>query len=314
VITLRNDHLSVEVYPEHGFVIGSIVEHSTGMNLLWNPPGADFGSLGDALGPPGPPSIDDFDRGILAGGWFTMIPNAGLPGMRNMWMHGEAARVTWHVAAVGDSHCTCRIRLPYSGLFVERTVVLEDATVRTYTRVANIGREDVAFAPGEHPCFPRRGFAGGRISIRHGSSGLVASHAEPAAASFAEGQSFSWPLAPASGGGTHDASLVPAEPTITHDHLIVDSGDGRVAIERPDGRGAVTLTFDSTTLPSMLIWSHYMPPASPWGGDVFAVEPTAIPGRSFDDLADQNSHTLAPGSSASWWMDLAVTAPVESEL
>lgn len=307
MIVLASDDLTVTVHPEHGFVIGSIVDHSTRQNLLWNPPDARFRTLGDRLGKPGEGSVNRFDRKLLVGGWFPMIPNAGLPGGRpELWMHGEAARLSWEVIGGGPAQCTAAVLLPSSNLFVERTVTVLGSRIRTQTVVSNNGHRSVLFAPGEHPCFSRSAFQGGRIVVTEGAQAWATAPAQPSAASFAEGDRFSWPDARLVTGGTGDAGAVPREPDGHHDHLVVESGSGRVRLERPGGDRSITMSFDPELFPWLLVWSHYLPPHSPWRGDVFAVEPTAVPGRSFDDADSAREHTLLPESQAFWWMDLEV--------
>lgn len=297
MICLENDVLRVELYPKHGFVIGAIIERTFNANILWNPPKASFEPLSTDLGAAGTASIDRFDRDILAGGWFTMIPNAGLPGSnQSLWMHGQAARLPWTVVGQGADFCHCRVVLPLLELSVERTVRLEGASVNTQTVVHNHGTKTAILAPGEHPCFPRTLFAGGRITGLEGSRVSVPNLAQPNAAHFTAGTEFLWP----------NEATIPLQPTGAHDHLVVDNRGGELEITIPLINRVMQLTYDAKMFPQMLYWTHYLPPQSPWPGDVFAWEPVAAGGRSYDEVREIDKKYLLPDEILSWSMRLTL--------
>lgn len=298
MICLENDALRVELYPEHGFVIGAIIERTSNANILWNPPNASFQSLPMDLGASGTASIDRFDRDILAGGWFTMIPNAGLPGSNEgLWMHGQAARLPWTVIEHNVDSCRCQIVLPQLELTVERSVRLAGASVHTQTIVHNQGAQTAVLVPGEHPCFPRALFAGGRILGLGGARVSVPSLAQPNAASFKAGTEFSWP----------DEAVIPLQATGTHDHLMLENRASGLAITIPRINRTLHLTSNVHVFPQMLFWSHYLPPQSPWPGDVFAWEPVAAGGRSYDEVHEKDKKYVHTGETLSWSMTLALT-------
>jgi len=302
---LTNERLTVECFPEHGFVIGAIRPHSTQRNILWNPRGASFEALpvGD-LGEPGAASIESFDRGILAGGWFVMFPTAGLPGESgNHWMHGEAPRLLWEVISATDVAVVCRLTTPVSGFELVRSVMLTDATVEVTTTATNLSGEIRHVTFGEHPCFSREQFAGGTIRANP-LRARTTSTADPSNSNLVESTPFHWPSAPALGGNDFDLSEVPLRADGRHDHV------GLEGIDECELRGEATSVFlkwDRLAMPNALIWQHFTPVGSPWGGDVFAVEPSSAPGRSLTDAQDSAAVTLVgAGESVSTWMTLRV--------
>ena len=303
---LTTDQLEVDLYPEHGFVIGAIRHHTDPRNILWNPDGASFDPLPAAdLGPAGDASVDTFDRQLLAGGWFAMFPNAGLPSDITQWMHGEAPRLAWKVISAADTEVTCALRTPASGFRVERTVRVDGNTVAVTTRAVNDSGDTQQVAPGEHPCFSREVFAGG-VLIADPDRAEVTSHADELNATLAASTPFTWPNAPLLEGGTTDLRVIPEEPDGRHDHVTL-TGSGRVTAV--GSTLAASLMWDQDAFPHSLLWEHFQPLGSPWAGDVFAIEPAHAPGRTSADAAAANAvTTVAPGETVTSWVQLQVEA------
>jgi hypothetical protein len=303
VITLRSSAVEVECHPEHGFTIGSIRHPEHGPNILWNPRGTAFRRLPrEQLGPAGEASIATFDDDLLAGGWFTMFPNAGPPGdERDVWMHGEAARLAWDVALHEEATLTCVLRTPDSGFAVERTVTVEGEVVTVTTAAVNTTSRPQRVNIGEHPCFARTVFAGGTLEV--GPVPLVvASHADAASATLVEHSRSTWPRASTIGGGTTDLSAIPERSDGRHDHVMVSETTTVGLVGR---RARVALSWDGGVLPFALLWEHFQPPGSPWDGDVLAIEPLSSRGRTTSEAAASGSmRVVPPGKRISWWMRL----------
>ena len=305
---LANSDLVVECNPSHGFVISRIVDRREGQNLLWNPPRASLAGLTADLGPPGERSIASFDDGILAGGWFTMFPNSGLPGTAQaLWMHGEAARIPWTCVSKSATTVVCVVETPASHFYLTRRVSIDGPRVTVSTSAVNrLGRPQLVTF-GEHPCFARPLFAGGLLSVGPNARGYIPSVAQPDAARYRGETAFVWPRVPLVDGGFEDAAKIPVRPDGRHDHVVVDGTGGVVSIELPRSPSKITLKFDPATFPHVLFWQHYLPKASPWPGDVFAIEPGTSPGRTFDEaLAAGACQTVDVGASVRYWMSLSL--------
>jgi galactose mutarotase-like enzyme len=305
-VSLENSFLTVTCYPFHGFVISAIVDRASGCNVLWNPPNGSLADLDGQIGLPGLASIASFDEGILVGGWFGMFPTAGLPGSRpDLWMHGEAPRLPWVVREVTETSVKCSVDLPNSGFHLERVVKLDGATVSVATTALNesVGPRSATF--GEHPCFRRELFAGGRILLESGSRGTVATPEQPEAARYAGDRPFTWPVVPLAAGGFEDASTLPRFADARQDHLILEPSGSRMAIESPLLGCAVVIEYDPFVFRHALLWQHFLPDGSPWPGDVFAVEPSSAPGCTFDDAVAAGAvRIIEPGTSVSYWVSL----------
>lgn len=309
-ITLGNSAIEVECYPAHGFAIGAIRRRDSLVNLLWNPEGARFDPLTTELGPSGTASIDTFDRGILAGGWFLMFPTAGLPGVdaegvgAPQWMHGETARLPWKVLNQSGTSVQCEVRTRH--FLVQREVRLLGNEVRVSTEATNVSSSSQSVTFGEHPCFPRPVFGGGTVQLS-AVEAAVTSIADPPNSRLAEREVFTWPQAPLGAGGLRDLSVIPEQADGRHDHVWLKNVEGRASIVALSGELNVQLSWDAKALPYALLWQHFLPLNSPWGGDVFALEPVSAPGRTSDDAVNAGAHTsVSPMATVSSWAVLRV--------
>lgn len=302
---LVSDFLEVDVYPEHGYAITSISPTSTRRNILWNPPHSQPGILPSSeLGPSGEASINTFDRGVLVGGWFLMFPLAGLPGTyEKLWMHGEAARLSWEIVSQSVDEVVCRLITPISQFELVRTVKVTASVVFITTLATNLSESTQEISFGEHPCFSRKEFAGSQL-LAAPQSARVTSLADPLNATLKENAEFAWPFAPLHRGGTENLSEIPTKADGRHDHINL-LGLNKVQIL--GGNTELSLSWDSEFMSDALLWQHFLPFGSPWPGDVFAIEPTSAPGRTYSEAESTNSLVrVAPGSCISTWTSLQV--------
>jgi hypothetical protein len=305
-ITVRSDSLSVQCYPQHGFAITSIVAEEQGTEILWRSPLTLPRELGSELGESGDVSGIAFDRDVLLGGWFPMFPTAGHPGsFPDRWMHGEAPRVSWTVESQSDSHIECAVTLPSSGLSVRRRVGVTGNTVSVVMSAYNPTARDRTITFGEHPCFPRELFAGGRVELPGSSQAEVGPAIQPAASVFRHPDAFEWPSTTSPDGSPFDAGFIPAEPDGRHDHVSIRSPRGEAVVR---GRElSVALAWDAEAMPRLLLWEHFLPEGSMWPADVFGVEPVSSSGRTMDDAAEAgDARTIVAGGDLSYTMTLTV--------
>ncbi|MBT2555286.1 hypothetical protein [Arthrobacter sp. ISL-5] len=300
-LVLEDDFLRAVCYPEHGFTIGSVTDKGHNVELLWTPSGSVFEPLTTNLGPAGPASNEFFDRHVLAGGWFAMFPNSGpVSSDTSRWMHGEIARIPWNVVSVAGTELVCNVKTPSSGFLVTRTVSLNNGKITAHTTALNVSAHPIAVTFGEHPCFRRGLFAGGRIDAPMNSPGISGSQGDPEHSQLAPGETFLWPAAHSKSGGQLDLAEIPEEPDGRHNHAVLAPTDGQVVLTSPSGP-RVKVSWNTAQMEYVLLWQHYQPQGSPWNGDVLAIEPTSTPARTWEESkAQETTNTVRPGQSAAF--------------
>lgn len=255
---LRAGGVRVSVAPEHGCVIHRI---DTGRgNLLWHDGREPQRLRGSRL--TGDASAAEFDDDVLIGGWFPMFPNAGLP-TADTQQHGWAPRVAWTVRERAEARLVAEVSGPFlegGTADVTRDIEVCGGGLTVRSTVTNAGRTAGSFTWGEHPCFSRDSFAGGRAFL-----------------------------------SAEDVAVLPEHMTSDAGHLArsVSGGVGGLA----SARGSVTLTDLSGTLGHWLAWWNYAAADLP-RADTFAWEPSTAPGMGLADAIRAGAvETLEPGES-----------------
>lgn len=300
---LANRSVAVDVLPEHGMTISRIARTSGGPNILWERPAHNaVAPRSRDLGPAGEPSIATL-HDLLIGGWFEMSPQAGLPGVldgRETMLHGEASRLPWQVAGTGETWIEATLSTVAEPLELSRRIELDGPAVRVSSTIDNRGEHPVSITHGEHPCFARGVFAGGRLSLQ-AETATVLPPLDPPSARLVAGE-FRWPFAPHRDGGVADLSAIPSAADRSHDHVSIRLADPRVELRTPTGL-RVTLEVDLTCHPHLLRWTNYAAPGKPGLGewDVFALEPMSAPGTAIGDAVRAGAVTrLAAGDRAAY--------------
>jgi galactose mutarotase-like enzyme len=302
-IHLTSAALTVACRPGHGFVVTSLVDRTTGLDALWRRQAFEPAAVERRLGSPGAASVHSF-MDIFVGGWFPMFPSvahAGSHGGAFALLHGEAARLPWTVTDATETSVAASVRTIRTPFEIDRAVALDGAEVVCRTRIRNVGREPAPFIWGEHPCFDRELFAGGRISLVASEGSVPVPADDPQNALLDAGQQLDWPIARTAAGGSLDVAAIPAEPDGRHDHICVTLSSGVVEIGAPRAQRVLRLRFDLDAYPYALVWQNYRAPGgSCWGAiDTFTVEPSTNPGRDADDaFAAGTVRTLRPGEEA----------------
>lgn len=299
-IIIDDGALRVVCLPLHGFVISEF--HPSGVgNLLWSRQAAS--RLPDL--PVQATSVadsDDFDDAVFIGGWFGMFPTAGLPGETDddRIMHGDLPRVRWQVQDHDRSTVTATAEAR-PGFGMTRRLSVSGGVLVVETEIRNRTDHVQLVAYGEHPCLSRTAFRGGRVVVDAGIVRIPVAVTEPGAASLLPGSEGSWPWVSGIDGAARDASRIPAVADGTHDHVALSLDSGTFAVEAPSLKGRLVFSVDPETLPHVLIWRHFHPPASPWGADVFSPEAMSHPGRSLDDPGARAAlRSLESGGSLRW--------------
>lgn len=305
-ITLADDALRVTCTPDQGFSIRSFVDVASGADALWQRPGHTPTPCSRALGPAGTASEQSF-LDVFGGGWFEMFPEVGytLEGDDTSFLHGEVVRLPWTVTDHGPAHVEARVATLRRPLALTRRMELRDGVLHVSERIENVGMAPAPYTWGQHPCFSRATFAGGRLEIPVARAEVPDPWFDPEHATLAHGP-FDWPHAPArSAGAVVDLGAIPPTADRRQDHACLTMAGGGFRLTAPsagaDGR-ALRVAFDHAQFPYVLLWECFGAGegAPTWGGwDTFGVEFSTIPGRTTPDaIAAGAVRTLAPGETA----------------
>jgi galactose mutarotase-like enzyme len=297
-VELVSGAASVRCNPSHGMVITEFRDGATGANALWTRSGFTPATISRQIGLAGDPSIESF-MDLFVGGWFEMFPSAGLPGDASgalSVMHGEVARVPWDEVERSESRLVCEtttLRTPFG---VRRTLEVADATLRARTEVVNLGGEPAPFLWGQHPCFLRETFRGGRIHMDVDSADVPAPPFDERNSRLAC-EPFDWPWAPARAGGATDLSQIPDAADGRHDHILLRPAATSARITAPRLGRELLFEFGDAPHHTVLLWQNFRAPGESLFGaiDTFTLEPSNNPGRFASDARDPG--VLAAGAS-----------------
>lgn len=241
----------IAVVDETGARIASLVHTESGTELLFRVDGRD-------TEPPIVPEASDSNREWherYAGGWHTLVPNAGddrtIDGVDHPF-HGEAAWRQWTTAVVDPGSVTLSLALRTVPLVIHRTTTVTDQGLQIRQRVVNTAARSVAFTWTEHPAF---------------SEAVV----DPATRILL---------------GDEQLTVVFPEPGHRHGafrSLPVD-GRGSAVIDAPEW--TVALRWDPVLFPHLHVWQeHRQTQTFPWWGraDTVALEPASRPYTETDD-------------------------------
>lgn len=244
-VTLDNGLLRLEVLPEAGAKIRSIVHLPTGTELLWQNPAIKARPV-----PPGS-SYDD----TWSGGWDELFPNdepAVING-RAYPDHGELWTNAWDFEVEGGTLALSTIT-PVTGCKVEKRLTLASGCPRIHFhhRLTNPGADPVPYLWKLHPAL--RVEPGDRLLMPAGRFIL-----EPASAGTLEGAS---PIPGTSqvrlGDRTIDLLEVPP-PGRRELYFFygVDLQDGWCALYRPQTRLGVGFSFPKDVFPTCWLFASY---------------------------------------------------------
>lgn len=294
-VELADAHWRVIVSPARGMLIRVASDVRRGAPALWQREAPVPAKPSRELGPAGPPSADTFHDAFV-GGWFPMFPAAGFVGEldgRPTHFHGELARLPWEVVDRGPSWIEARVETVHASFAVVRRIALDGGELQIETEIANTGAAPASYLFGEHPCFWRETFAGGRLELEARAAWVPSPSYVPEHAALTPGERFDWPHAPSRSGGTLDLSAIPDEPDGRSDHACLELASSLIRLTAPRFGRALELDVDLAATPYALLGMGY---AAGW--DMLAVEPTSAPGRGVEDaLAAEAVRRLEPGAS-----------------
>ena len=265
-VTLENDHIKADVFPELGAKIYNLVHKRTGANLLWHHPRLELRDV-----PLGASYDDNF-----CGGWDELFPNdaAGPVGGQSYPDHGELWCQPWeHSVERSTSEVTLHLRRPSvtTTTVVKKSITLraDESQLRFRHSIRNIGSATVQFLWKLHPALVIE--AGDRLDIP-GESGEIV---DPKFG-FVNGPSpFRWPVAAGPQGEPVDFSTVRSEDGTCDFVYVRNLRDGWCALRRTRLGVGLGLVFPKEVFSSVWVFMTF----GGWRGlNTLVLEPcTAVP-------------------------------------
>lgn len=295
---LRNETISVEVVPELGAKILSLVNRQTGREWMWTPP--DRGALfRNRLG-------DLFDDSTLIGA-DECIPTMGPCTWkgRDLPDHGEAWSMAWTLdeAALAQDRIVTALRLPISPFFFERSLWLQGNRVVLDYRLRNLADEANEYLWALHPMMPIA--EGDRIDLPPESWIVMMVEASTNPIWEGRGWAIGWPQ--------------PTEaPEIQFDHMILEQANPEraaikmftlrkkaawAAIRNTKTGDSISYHFDPQILDTLGIWIN----RGGWNGyQHVALEPSTGAPDPLDVAVTgwERFRTIAPGAEQTWRVEI----------
>ncbi len=307
MILLANEHIEVQLDPDHGAEILS-VRRPGGPNVLatydWVSPvwASRSTSYGDA-------ETDWLSE--YRGGWQELFPNAGaacrVEGVP-LPFHGEVSRARWAVHDQGADHVTLTTgtRLP---MVLERRMWLapDAPALRIESTVRLEGDAEQPFLWGHHPAFLATSGATidmpSTVTLRT-DEGYVVPHLD-----LALGATGRWPsIATRSGAGTADLSAISEGPVERLAYLSDFGAEPWAAIRGVAPGLGVAMAWDAATFPHAWFWWEVGGPGHPWHGRsrIVAIEPaTAVPSDGLAAAIERGqAHRVGPGDTYRTWLTM----------
>ncbi|MFJ9824716.1 aldose 1-epimerase [Streptomyces sp. NPDC101160] len=305
---LHNDRLSVEIRPDKGADITSIVERDSTIDLLWRTP---WGRR-DLAGAPvtGDSQVDWLAR--YGGGWQQLVPNAGaertVDGVRRGY-HGEAAVVAWSVVSADEELILLTTDLITAPLRLTRTLRLDGAALHVRDTVRNTGDLPVPVMWVQHPGFGAP-FIDEHCTLTTPARTVLTDAGQPGNTLVADTRA-AFPFAPSVDGTPVDLRKVPGPGSGRSVFAcLTDFDGGWYEIHSPTAGFGIRVEWDPTVFPHAWLWQEcHASSGFPWHrrAYVVAVEPAnVLPGDPSPTCPDRGESPLLPGG-ATWTSDITLS-------
>ena len=251
LIRIENDWLSLDVLPELGAKIYSLVHKPSGRDLLWHNP---------RLTPEAAPYGSSFDD-HWSGGWDELLPNdlpRPAPGGDLLPDHGEfwAQKADWCV--VSATATSCEVRFAFNGRVLptrfEKTILLtaSEPFARIRYTYSNQGPDGFPVLWNIHPAMSVG--PDSRIDLP-AAHGLTDPWRE---AQFRGGTAFEWPYAVDRNGGRVDLRRVEVETSAVADmHYLTDVREGWYAVTHRAEQVGFALRFPREIFPHVWLFRTF---------------------------------------------------------
>ena len=305
MITLNSAQLTVDLLPDKGADVHSIVDRATGIDVLFKTPWG-----GAKAAPPGANS----EVGWLArypGGWQQLLPNAGPARLQDgveLGYHGEAAVVPWTVVEAAPERARLVVELFTSPLRLERTVRVDGGRLSIQDVVRNLGPDPVGVRWVQHPAFGAP-FIDGRCTIDTSARSFL-SDADIPGTGLDPDVLTPFPSLPGVVGRDLRDVAGADEARAVFGALTDFAGQAWYSISSPSVGFGIRMEWDAAVFPHAWFWQEcHDSPSFPWFRRAYAVavEPANIlPGEGQSgDLRRGDTPLLAAG--ASWVSELSMS-------
>ena len=305
-LALKNSFLHVEVIPALGGKISSLRLLPDGTELL-QPPLRPYASHSRDM-----TRTMSFDQGD-ASGFDECLPSVSpcilstAGGHISIPDHGDFWRIEWQAGVASN-----RIQLSAEGfslpLRFEKTLHLDDSTLKIDYRVTNTGDLPAPRAWSAHPLFAVD--AGDRIVVP-GHVEQVTVEGSAADRLGKAGAAHNWPLAIQSDGRTTDLSVAGGPDDLIGDKIYMAAPrEGWCALERCRLKTRIEVRFNPDEIPWLGLWLCYggWPEAGPVRQQCVALEPCTAPVDSLAAAIDSGAaRHLAAGASTTWSVEFRLT-------
>jgi len=282
-LLLRTNEIEVTIDPDHGAEILSLVEPSTGVDVMFSTPWRERAES-VVRGEHHVISGDSQGRWLeqYRGGWQTLLPHAGPERVvdgATMGFHGEASMARWTVSEHSETEARLHCALFTVPLQVDRRVSVSGSTVTIVDELRNVATMDVRVDYVHHPAFGGP-FLEGDVQIEVGARRFVPD-GDTLDARLPGEQAYLWPTVADPERRTRPFDVVPpvgvAEVTFG---TLVDFDAPWAQITNRSAGVAVRLDWDAEAMPYAWLWQEFAHSEGwPWfrRARVIAIEPSTTP-------------------------------------
>lgn len=306
LLTIANEHISIDIDPVHGAEITRIARPDGANALAWYdwstpaPAEREHTSYGND-------HLDWLSR--YRGGWQELFPNEGMGGTYHdvpMAFHGDVSMTRWAVERQDADSCVLSVpsRLPLV-LTREMRLAPDSATLLITETVTNDSDLPFHFLWGHHPVFPS--IPGAVIDVPEGSTAW----AEPSQPSPFGTEPQAWPHLTGNDGVTRDLSVLDdaVEQRLLYFERIPE---GWLALRQPADSGVpgIAMSWDTETWPDMWYWLQNGTSEFPWYGRARMLElgpHTATPLHGLEHAVPAGgAHQIGPREQRTAWLTLTL--------
>ena len=309
VLALGTPHVSLELLPEAGGKILSLVDRRTRREWLWRNP---------VLAPSRPRYGADYGAELDSGGWDEILlsvsptqhrmPDGSLRGIPD---HGDLVGQAWDVERLGPDDagnpaCTLVARGRAFDYLLRRTVQLDACEPRVCLsyELTNLDDTPLPWFWCAHPLLAIE--PGARIRVM--GSPVYQVDAEPAGVRDAGPKQARWPWWQRSDARQLDLSAPFADEDrgFASKIFVPSPADGCVEVLAANGREALRFQYDAAALPWLGLWINNRG----WhgaGADPYlnlGVEPASAAHDDLARVAPRELSLLAPGECRRWGLDV----------
>jgi len=301
-ITLENQHIRLQMFPEIGSKMTSLIYTPDHREFLFQPPDSSKPYRIPGYGT----QFKDFDNS----GFDECLPTVGAcryPGKGfnvDLPDHGEVWSVPWEWEASGDSaklRCRCR-QLP---LVFHKEIRLRQESVLISYRVENTSAEQISFLWSSHPL----------LSIHPGDRVIVPPEVKEVFIDQSHtgrlggfGDRTAWPLIVDRNGEAADLSfLLPPNANTAEKYFTPRLSQGYCALYSPSTNHSITFRFDPGRIPFVGMWINQggWPTDSSFKHYTVALEPCSGAPDSLEKAVEFNqANVLAGKESRNWELEI----------